>query len=66
VAAKTVTTGCEADFMGNKDARRREIKKPKRKKLARENVNQAVGRSVKQAGERSQLPLAGVLYELRN
>jgi hypothetical protein len=28
--------------MGNKDARRREIKKPKRRKLAREDVNQAV------------------------
>ena len=42
--------------MGNKDARRREIKKPKRRKLAREDVNQAV----KQAAEGSQLYLAGV------
>jgi len=49
--------------MGNKDARRREIKKPKRKKLAREDVNQTVGRSVRQtaaAAERSQLSLASV------
>ena len=55
VASKAATTGCEADFMGDKDARRREIKKPKRTKLAREDVNQVVGRSVKQAAERSQL-----------
>jgi hypothetical protein len=34
--------GCEADLMGNKDARRREIKKPKKRKLARQDVHQTV------------------------
>jgi hypothetical protein len=28
VASKAATRGYEADFIGNKDARRREIKKP--------------------------------------
>jgi hypothetical protein len=39
--------------MGNKDARKREIKKPPKKKPTRHDVNQAAARIVKQATEKS-------------
>jgi hypothetical protein len=37
--------------MGNKDARRREKKKPKQKKVKREELNPAVAKIVQRAAE---------------